>query len=268
MEATRSRVGVGRRVSADRVDGRRASPDVALDSARAPARGVATDGTSVDGHDPRGCSPRSRRAPGGGARSGSSAGRSVGPPGSRSSSASGIVLALACRAVDFLSEVELGALWSRQLASRGRAIRYLVSLFVGSFVVSMIAMVVAAPLGLGRGDVPLGVREPARSADPEADPRDPRGHPERRDRVLRPHGDQPGRSCSASSAATNSSTMMAAGIGVGILRSPLVASVAEDAMYRRPATRCARRPTGSVPATDRHASASCSRQRSRASSPP
>ena len=52
------------------------------------------------------------------------------------------------RALSFLSEVELRALWSGIWRPRQGQFD-LVSLFLGSFVVTRIAMLVATPLGLG-----------------------------------------------------------------------------------------------------------------------
>ena len=60
----------------------------------------------------------------------------------------GIVLALFFRALNFLSDVELGSLWSGIWRPRQRQFD-LLSLFLGSFVVTVIAMLVATPLGLG-----------------------------------------------------------------------------------------------------------------------
>ena len=62
----------------------------------------------------------------------------------------------------------------------------------GPFIVAAIAMLVAAPLGLGCGHLPVRVREPAHAAAAQADRRAARRHPERRARLLRAHGHQPG----------------------------------------------------------------------------
>lgn len=59
-----------------------------------------------------------------------------------------IVLALLFRGVNFLSEAELGALWSGTWRPRQGQFD-LPSLFLGSSVVTAIAMIVATPLGLG-----------------------------------------------------------------------------------------------------------------------
>jgi phosphate transport system permease protein len=144
----------------------------------------------------------------------------------------GIVVALLFRALNFLSEVELGSLWSG--IWRPRQLQFdLPSLFLGSLIVTLIAMVVAAPLGLGAA---MYLSEYAK----------PRSR-----RVLKPiletlagipsvvigffalHVINPV-VVQGLFGATNSFTMMAAGLGVGILTVPLVASVAEDAMYAVP----------------------------------
>jgi phosphate transport system permease protein len=144
----------------------------------------------------------------------------------------GIVVALLFRALNFLSDVELGSLWSG--IWRPRQLQFdLLSLFLGSFIVTLIAMVVAAPLGLGAA---MYLSEYAK----------PRSR-----RVLKPILETLAGIPSVVIGffalqvinpvvvqgffgATNSFTMMAAGLGVGILTIPLVASVAEDAMYAVP----------------------------------
>jgi phosphate transport system permease protein len=144
----------------------------------------------------------------------------------------GIVVALLFRALNFLSEVELDSLWSG--IWRPRQLQFdLPSLFLGSLIVTLIAMVVAAPLGLGAA---MYLSEYAK----------PRSR-----RVLKPILETLAGIPSVVIGffalqvinpvvvqklfgATNSFTMMAAGLGVGILTVPLVASVAEDAMYAVP----------------------------------
>jgi phosphate transport system permease protein len=144
----------------------------------------------------------------------------------------GIVVALLFRAVNFLSDVELGSLWSG--IWRPRQLQFdLPSLFLGSLIVTLIAMIVAAPLGLGAA---MYLSEYAK----------PRSR-----RVLKPILETLAGIPSVVIGffaltvinpvvvqglfgATNSFTMMAAGLGVGILTIPLVASVAEDAMYAVP----------------------------------
>ena len=144
----------------------------------------------------------------------------------------GIVLALLFRALNFLSDVEVGALWSGIWRPRQGQFD-LPSLFLGSVVVTGIAMLVATPLGLGAA---MYLSEYAR----------PRAR-----RTLKPILETLAGIPSVVIGffaltvinpvvaqgvfgATNSFTMMAAGIGVGLLTIPLIASVAEDAMYAVP----------------------------------
>jgi phosphate transport system permease protein len=144
----------------------------------------------------------------------------------------GIVLALLFRALAFLTEVDLSELWSGTWRPRQGQFD-LVSLFLGSLVVTGIAMLVATPLGLGAA---IYLAEYAR----------PRAR-----RILKPILETLAGIPSVVIGffaltvinpvlvqglfgATYSFTMMAAGIGVGILTLPLVASVAEDAMYAVP----------------------------------
>ena len=146
----------------------------------------------------------------------------------------GIVLALAFRAVNFLTHVELGALWSGSWRPRQGEFD-LLALFLGSMIVTGIAMLVATPLGLGSA---IYLSEYAR----------PRAR-----RALKPIIETLAGIPSVVIGffalsivnptiaqgifgATGPFTMLAAGIGVGILTIPLIASVAEDAMYAVPAS--------------------------------
>ena len=143
-----------------------------------------------------------------------------------------IVLALIFRAWNFLSDVELGSLWAGTWRPRQGQFD-LLSLFYGSFVVTGIAMIDATPLGLGAAAY---LSEYAR----------PRSR-----RLLKPILETLAGIPSVVLGffafivinpvivqnifgATNTFTMMAAGIGVGILTVPLIASVSEDAMYAVP----------------------------------
>ena len=144
----------------------------------------------------------------------------------------GIVLALLFRALNFLSHVDLAALWSGSWRPRQGEFD-LASLFLGSIVVTGIAMLFATPLGLGAA---IYLSEYARP---------------RTRRALKPVLETLAGIPSVVIGffaltvinpvivqgvfgATHAFTMMAAGIGVGILTVPLVASVAEDAMYAVP----------------------------------
>jgi phosphate transport system permease protein len=143
-----------------------------------------------------------------------------------------IVLALVFRTANFLAHVEWSSMWSG--IWRPRQLQFdLLALFLGSLVVTGIAMIVAAPLGLGAA---MYLSEYAR----------PRAR-----RVLKPVLETLAGIPSivigffaltvinpaivkGIFGATSPFTMMAAGIGVGILTIPLIASVAEDAMYAVP----------------------------------
>ncbi|HEX5904225.1 MAG TPA: phosphate ABC transporter permease subunit PstC [Actinomycetota bacterium] len=144
-----------------------------------------------------------------------------------------IVLSLVGGAVDFLRKADLGTLWSRGWFPR-RNLFDVKTIFVGTLMVSAIAMLVAAPLGLGAA---LYLSEYASR---------------RSRRFLKPI---------LETLASVPSVVMAffalqfispevvqrffgsdvpvfnitaAGIAVGLLVTPLVASVAEDAMYAVP----------------------------------
>lgn len=143
-----------------------------------------------------------------------------------------IVLSLVGRAVTFLTSVDLGSLWTSGWFPR-RGLYDLRTIVVGTLMIAGIAMLVATPLGLGAA---VYLSEYAR----------PRAR-----RILKPIVEVlagipsvvigffaltfispevvrrffPGASLS---------NMMAAGIGVGILVTPLVASIAEDAMRSVP----------------------------------
>ncbi|HEX5938444.1 MAG TPA: phosphate ABC transporter permease subunit PstC [Actinomycetota bacterium] len=144
----------------------------------------------------------------------------------------GILLALAFRAVSFLSDVQLGALWSGTWRPRQGQFD-LIALFLGSAIVTGTAMLVATPLGLGSA---IYLSEYAR----------PRAR-----RALKPIIETLAGIPSVVIGffalavinptivqglfgATSPFTMLAAGIGVGILTVPLIASVAEDAMHAVP----------------------------------
>jgi phosphate transport system permease protein len=146
-----------------------------------------------------------------------------------------IIASLAGGAIDFLSKVDLGTLWSRGWFPR-RNLFDVKTIFAGTVIVSAIAMVVAAPVGLGAA---LYLSEYAT----------PRAR-----RFLKPI---------LETLASVPSVVMAffalrfispeivqrffghevpifnlaaAGIAVGLLVTPLVASVAEDAMHAVPSS--------------------------------
>ena len=145
-----------------------------------------------------------------------------------------IVVSLAGGAIDFLSKVELDKLWSRGWFPR-RNLFDIKTIFVGTLLISAIAMLVAAPIGLG---VALYLSEYASRRSrrfPEADPRDAGVGPERRHGLLRAAVHQP-RGDPAVLRDRRADLQRRGGRAwrSGLLVTPLVASVAEDAMHAVP----------------------------------
>jgi phosphate transport system permease protein len=143
-----------------------------------------------------------------------------------------IVIALLGQALVFLSNIELGMLWSEGWRPRSSEFDIL-TLFIGTVEVSVIAMLIATPLGLGA----------AMYLSEYANPRIRR----KLKPILETLAGIPSVVLGYFAlvvinpvivqdlmGATSPFTIMAAGIGVGILTIPLVASVAEDAMYAVP----------------------------------
>ncbi len=143
-----------------------------------------------------------------------------------------IITSLVGEALKFLSQVDPGSLWQRGWFPR-RGLFDIKTIVVGTLLVSAIAMVVAAPLGLGAAIYLSEYASP------------------RLRRVLKPILEilagipsvvlgffaltfiSPAIVQKLTSGATLFN-MTAAGIGVGILVTPLVASIAEDAMHAVP----------------------------------
>lgn len=143
-----------------------------------------------------------------------------------------IVLSLAGRAFAFITQVDLGALWSSGWFPR-RGLYDIRTIVVGTFVIAGVGMIVATPLGLGAA---IYLSEYARP---------------RLRRTLKPIleilagipsvvigffaltfiSPEIVRRIFIDASFFN---MMAAGIGVGILVTPLVASISEDAMRSVP----------------------------------
>ncbi len=143
-----------------------------------------------------------------------------------------IVVALLGKAVTFLSHVDLGHLWTEGWRPRSGQFDVL-TIFIGTIEVSVIAMMIATPLGLGAAMYLSEYANPKtrRKLKPILEtlagiPSVVLGYFALQ--VINPSLVQP----LFSSAGTFN--IMAAGIGVGILTIPLVASVAEDAMYAVP----------------------------------
>ena len=143
-----------------------------------------------------------------------------------------IVIALIGQAVNFLTKVEPSQLWSTGWFPRVGEFDIL-TILIGTIEVSVIAMVIATPLGLGA----------AMYLSEYAAPRTRR----RLKPILETLAGIPSVVLGYFAlqvinptivqnlfGATPTFTIMAAGIGVGILTIPLIASVAEDAMYAVP----------------------------------
>jgi phosphate transport system permease protein len=143
-----------------------------------------------------------------------------------------IVLALVFEAVAWLARIQLGWLWSDGWFPRQNDFD-IVTLFAGTVIVAVIAMLVATPLGLGAAMylAEYASRRTRRTLKPIIEtlagiPSVVLGYfaltviqPDIVKTVLGSDG---------------AFSFMAAGIGVGILTVPLVASVAEDAMHAVP----------------------------------
>lgn len=143
-----------------------------------------------------------------------------------------IVVALLGQAVSFLTKVDLGRLWSAGWFPR-RGEFDVLTILIGTLEVSVIAMLIAAPLGLGA----------AMYLSEYANPKTRR----RLKPILETLAGIPSVVLGYFALqvinptivqdlfhVTDTFTIVAAGIGVGILTIPLVAAVAEDAMYAVP----------------------------------
>jgi phosphate transport system permease protein len=144
-----------------------------------------------------------------------------------------IVVALIEQAFLFLSKVELSSLWSGTWSPR-RGDFDIPTLLIGTLWVAVIAMAIAGPLGLGGAMYLSEYASPSvrRRLKPIIEtlasiPSVVLGYFALQ--VINPQIVQ------NLMGATSTFTIMAAGIGVGILTIPLVATVAEDAMHAVPA---------------------------------
>ena len=143
-----------------------------------------------------------------------------------------IVIALIGQTLTFLAKVDLSALWSSGWFPRDGEFDVL-TILIGTLEVSIIAMVIATPLGLGAAMYlsEYAVPKTRRRLKPIIETL--AGIPSV---VLGYFALQVINPTIVQNLFSSSSTftIMAAGIGVGILTIPLVASVAEDAMYAVP----------------------------------
>ena len=120
-----------------------------------------------------------------------------------------IVLALIEEAIRWLFDIQLGWLWTEGWIPRSDQFD-LLTIFAGTVMVAVIAMLVAAPLGLGAAAYLSEYATP------------------RTRRTLKPILE------TLASTSAGTFNYLAAGLAVGILTIPLVASVSEDAMHAVP----------------------------------
>ncbi len=144
-----------------------------------------------------------------------------------------IIVILAVDAWDFFSRVEKSKLWGQIGWFPRRGLFDIPTLVVGTLVVTLIAMIVAVPLGLGAAIYLSEYAKPRMRRRAEADPRGSRRHPERRARLLRHllHQPEPDPESVRGAQAAN---LAAAAVAVGVLSVPIIASVAEDALRAVP----------------------------------
>lgn len=143
-----------------------------------------------------------------------------------------IVLALVGRAWDFISQVEIASLWSDDWAPRSGDYS-IKALLVATLLVTAIAMVIAAPLGLGAAIYLSEYASPRVRKTLKPILEVLAGIPSVVLGFFAISFISPNIVQKLSDDAGNTS-LMAAGLGVGILTIPLIASVSEDAMRSVP----------------------------------
>ena len=104
----------------------------------------------------------------------------------------GIVLSLVFEAIAFIAQIDLSQLFAAGWFPR-RGQFSIGTIVAGTLIITIVAISLAAPVGPGQCDLPVRVREQTGSRHRQADPGDPRRHPQRRPRLLRPELDQPER---------------------------------------------------------------------------
>ena len=134
------------------------------------------------------------------------------------------------RAVSFLTEIDLGTRWGPGWFPRQSRFD-IKTIVAGTMLISIVAMLVAAPLGLGAAIYLSEYANPRVRRTLEAHPRDPRQHSERRARILCSDLHQ---SEDREGLFRQPPSILAAGIAVGVLITPLVASIAEDSFRSVP----------------------------------
>ena len=109
------------------------------------------------------------------------------------------------------------------------------TLVVGTLIVTSIAMLIAVPLGIGAAIYLAEYARPRVRRVLQADHRSARRNPERRrSATSRSPSSTPNSWSNLFSGANRAFTLLAAGIGVGILTIPIIASVAEDSLRAVP----------------------------------
>ena len=94
------------------------------------------------------------------------------------------------QAVEFLLKIDLSQLVAPGWFPR-RGLFDVATIFVGTLLVTGIAMLIAGPIGILSAIYLSEYASPRTRGTVEADPRDPGRHPQRRPRLLRPHLHQP-----------------------------------------------------------------------------
>ena len=144
-----------------------------------------------------------------------------------------IIVALVGKAISFLQLIDVGSLFARNW--RPRSGEYsIAALFAGSFIVAGIAMAIAAPLGLGSAIYLSEYASPASGVGSNPLVELLAGIPSIVVGFFASDRHQSGRDPTTVEQSAPLFTLAAAGIGVGILTVPLVATISEDAMHAVP----------------------------------
>ena len=143
-----------------------------------------------------------------------------------------IVLSLIGNAASFLIQVDKSALFTDGWFPR-RGMYDIRTILAGTLVISRHRDGGRRAARARRRDLPVRVRTPRVRKLLKPIHRDPGLDPERRARLLRPHLAQPERRAAADRIA-RSRTWLVAGLAVGVLITPLVASICEDSLHAVP----------------------------------
>ena len=135
----------------------------------------------------------------------------------------GIVLSLVFEAIVVPVADRAVAAVRRRLVPASRQFS-IATVLAGTLIITVVAMLHRRTDRPRQRDLPVRVREPTGPRHRQADPRDPGRHPERRPRLLRADAGSARTSSRRSSPTPRAFNLLAAGIGVGILTIPLVAS--------------------------------------------